>query len=284
MPTNSNSHQLSLKNAEERENVVGYESAEQLPAIDTSQHRRAITDYFERREAKRPVVKSTVTERGQTIDWIPRESQRSDGKIASPSRTREIGLVADAARPEHLAVPELESQSAQRGPIGTVPILRKKLDDLRYTKSLSRYLSKSRRRRIFPSPQSELPSPEEDGTHRYAASGQSITCYGGEGQLNCFDPYTESSDDFSLIQIGLSRTITITIFGVTLSFLQTVEAGWQELQDLTGDWVPHLFTFYTTNGYSEEGDNKGGYNDDVDGWVQYDDTIFPGTTFVPYSD
>ena len=60
-----------------------------------------------------------------------------------------------------------------------------------------------------------------------------------------------------------------------------MEAGWQEFQDLTGDWVPHLFTYYTTNGYSDDGDNKGGYNRDVDGWVQYDDTIFPGTTFTP---
>jgi Neprosin len=62
-----------------------------------------------------------------------------------------------------------------------------------------------------------------------------------------------------------------------------VEAGWQEFQDLTGDWVPHLFTYYTTNGYSDDGDNKGGYNRDVDGWVQYDDSIFPGTTFTPYN-
>ncbi|HLZ80267.1 MAG TPA: neprosin family prolyl endopeptidase, partial [Ktedonobacteraceae bacterium] len=79
----------------------------------------------------------------------------------------------------------------------------------------------------------------------------------------------------SLIQIGLSNN--------DLGFLQTVEAGWQELQDLSGDWVPHLFTYYTTNGYSDDSDNKGGYNTDVDGWVQHDDTIFPGTTFTPYS-
>src|ERR1051325_1723088 len=44
-----------------------------------------------------------------------------------------------------------------------------------------------------------------------------------------------------------------------LGFLQTVEAGWQEFQDLTGDWVPHLFVYYTTNGYSSDGDNQGGY-------------------------
>jgi neprosin-like protein len=29
--------------------------------------------------------------------------------------------------------------------------------------------------------------------------------------------------------------------------------------------------------------NKGRWNTEVDGWVQYDDTIYPGTTFTPYS-
>ena len=64
---------------------------------------------------------------------------------------------------------------------------------------------------------------------------------------------------------------------------QTVEAGWQEYQQEYGDWVPHFFVFYTTNGYSENGDNKGGYNQDVDGWIQYDNTIYPGATSSPNS-
>jgi hypothetical protein len=68
-----------------------------------------------------------------------------------------------------------------------------------------------------------------------------------------------------------------------LGFLQTIEAGSQECHDITGDWVPHLFINYATNGYSDDGDNKGGYNTDVDGWVQYDNVIYPGTTFTPYS-
>jgi len=85
----------------------------------------------------------------------------------------------------------------------------------------------------------------------------SILCFSGEGQLSCFDPYTETSDDFSFIQIGLSNS--------DLGFLQTIEAGSQECHDITGDWVPHLFINYTTNGYSDDGDNKGGYNIDVDG-------------------
>ena len=46
---------------------------------------------------------------------------------------------------------------------------------------------------------------------------------------------------------------------------------------------PHLFTFYTTNGYSANGNNIGGWNREVTGWVQVDTQIFPGTVFSPLS-
>lgn len=53
--------------------------------------------------------------------------------------------------------------------------------------------------------------------------------------------------------------------------------------DLYGDWAPHLFVYYTTNGYSENGNNKGGYNQDVDGWIQYSNSIYPGALSSPNS-
>ncbi len=92
-----------------------------------------------------------------------------------------------------------------------------------------------------------------------------MTCYGTEGNINAWDPYTERSDEFSLGQLGLRRDSS--------QGRQTVEVGHQEYRDLYGDWVPHLFTYYTTNGYSSDGDNKGGYNRDVAGWVQYSGSI-----------
>ncbi|MGB2733544.1 MAG: neprosin family prolyl endopeptidase, partial [Saprospiraceae bacterium] len=69
----------------------------------------------------------------------------------------------------------------------------------------------------------------------------------------------------------------------TGSSKQTIEAGWQEYRDLYGDWVPHLFVFYTTNGYTKSGDNKGGYNRDVDGWIQYSNVVYPEATSSPNS-
>lgn len=247
------------------------------PPINHELYQREMLAYFEQRQKRLQVVKTTTTPRGQVLDWVPLESQHPSGEVAAPPPTSHL-RGHDGNHPEQketLALSELEREKGELGPKGTVPILRKNLEALGYTKSLKRYLSKSRGHRVLRLRGAGLAVPEEGGSHRYANSGESVTCFGGEGQLSCFDPYLESSDDFSLIQIGLSNS--------DLGFLQTVEAGWQEFQDLTGDWVPHLFVYYTTNGYSDDGDNKGGYNRDVDGWVQYDNQIYPGTTFTPYS-
>ncbi|KAF2657039.1 hypothetical protein K491DRAFT_691406 [Lophiostoma macrostomum CBS 122681] len=63
--------------------------------------------------------------------------------------------------------------------------------------------------------------------------------------------------------------------------MQTVESGWINYPGQIAS--PHLFTFFTTDGYASNADNKGGWNRDVAGWVQYDSSIFPGTSFSPLS-
>jgi hypothetical protein len=49
--------------------------------------------------------------------------------------------------------------------------------------------------------------------------------------------------------------------------LETVEVGKIEYLALNGDNEPHLFVYFTTNGHQEGGDNIGGYNTQVKGWV-----------------
>jgi hypothetical protein len=174
-------------------------------------------------------------------------------------------------------IAELEYEGTERGPEGTVPILRKNLEAIAINKPLRKYLSRFRGRNSN-SPlraQKTFPDPEEDGTHRYAFSRQAVINWGGEANIEVWDPWVEISDDFSLLQIGVSNTND-------QGNRHSVEAGWQVFQDMYGDWSPHLFVFYTTDDY-HDGDNLGGYNTDVDGWVQYDSTIFPGTRFAPTS-
>ena len=120
-----------------------------------------------------------------------------------------------------------------------------------------------------------VPDGDARGSHWHALVGEELLCFGSEAQFSCFDPYTDSSEQFSLIQTCLLNDQS----GVR----QTIEAGWQEYQGILGDWIPHLFVYYTTNGYRWDDDDQGGYNTDVDGWVQVDNLIFPGSSFTPLS-
>jgi len=172
---------------------------------------------------------------------------------------------------------ELEAAKARRGPSGTVPIPRRNLKRLTFDKRLSDHLSKHGHRtyEMLLDDRDSVQVPGDGGAHEYAYSSHSVTAYGAEGNLSAFDPYVYRSDEFSLLQVALARG--------SGSGKQTIEAGWQEYRDLYGDWVPHLFVFYTTNGYTQSGDNKGGYNRDVDGWIQYSDVVYPEAISSPNS-
>jgi hypothetical protein len=55
-----------------------------------------------------------------------------------------------------------------------------------------------------------------------------------------------------------------------------VEVGVQEYTGKYGDSIPHFFVYYTTNDYASHGDNIGGYNTEVAGWIQYSSVYYPG--------
>jgi hypothetical protein len=116
---------------------------------------------------------------------------------------------------------------------------------------------------------------EGSSSHLYASSAEFSGCFGGEGWFSANPTWVEWSNEFSLLQTSLSNNESGT--------KQTCEVGLQVYQQKYGDWIPHLFVFYTTNGYGGNGNGKGGYNTEVSGWVQYDNQIFPTTTFSPLS-
>ena len=244
--------------------------------IDRERNSEEIREYFSERRKRLKIVTTTKTPHGQEIDWIARDSQsgmrsgmRPPRSYRPPRETRK-----DLRQRETFARSGLEIDGVERGPAGTVPIVRRDVE-LGGRYDLKRFLSKTHGHRVMNDRGQPVARPEPDGNHRYASSSRDITAFGAEGIFSCFDPWLESEGDFSLIQLGLTNS--------DLGYLQSAEAGWQECNDIYGDWVPHLFTYYTTNGYTDDDDNVGGYNADVDGWVQYDDTICPGITFVPYS-
>jgi hypothetical protein len=234
-----------------------------------------IQEYLRARQAARRVVTTTRTQQGQELDWIDVASQAPGGRVAEPpSEDSESNPYAqnspdDYSRWTHShAQFELERDPTARGPQGTVPIVRRSLR-VRPTGTLQEFLSKHGRPTFLMrlNDDVEIPMPSDNSKHVYAYSNQSVTCYGGEGNINVWSPYIQWSDEMTLGQIAVSR-------GAGWGF-QTVEAGWQRLPNLYGDWKVHLFVFYTTNGYLSSGDKLGGYNQDVDGWVQVSPTIFP---------
>lgn len=267
-----------IKNPETNENVKRPKRKLDTKPPEKPNTSEALVDYFESRLKKLNILTTTRTPSGQVIDWVPIDSQVLDDKIAEPPT---ISLPVDPVDKERVAKMvyfELEDPNAERGPENTVPILRKKLEFLP-NKSLQDYLSKylySVREFATVGNGLTIPLPELSGGHRYAATAQNVNAFGAEGVLSAYDPYTETSGDFSLIQIALANR--------DLPKIQTIEAGWQECHDIYGDWLPHLFLFYTTNGYTKSGDNIGGYNQDVDGWIQYDNAVHPGAVYKPMSE
>lgn len=235
-----------------------------------------VHQYLTDRYARRELVAQTRTPAGLEIDWVPIESQLNGEKLADPPEEDRPPELDQGDRPAEALRFELEQEGAELGPEGSVPLLRTPVDLIRPTVGLNDWLAKGiRAKRFAPaeSPQ-EFEAPEAD-VHKHVSASQLVTCYGTEGHINAWDPYVEWSNEFSLGQLWLLRG--------SGAGRQTLEVGHQEYRDIYGDWVPHLFVFYTTNNYTEQGDNLGGYNQLVDGWVQYATTIHPGAISTPLS-
>ncbi|KAK2595422.1 hypothetical protein QQS21_006832 [Conoideocrella luteorostrata] len=212
-----------------------------------------------KRQHSLPVVKTSITSRGQIIDWVPINSQGV--KVASPPPLSLLGRSPpQAAAMVHAIKPQ------DPGPAGTVPVLRNSGP----TKPMKRLPSRSN---------DSLSATAYNGQHWYASTAQSADNHGGTATYSLFKAFVERSSDFSLLQVAVIRNDAA--HAGTPPKSQTVESGWINYPDQVAD--PHLFTFYTTNNYEGYGDNVCGWNRDVAGWVQYDKDIYPGVPFAPLS-
>lgn len=204
------------------------------------------------------ILKTTTTEH-HTIDWIPLHSQ---GHIAQAPPAR-AAYVPDPTKNVTLAASELQHSNAELGPPGTVPIPRANLTPKDSKDGLpTRKSSKENSKRQYA------------GDHWYCSSDLSVNNYGGSGIFSAYKAFVQNNADFSLLQ-------TAVVVGSTSQGEQTVEAGWINYPNQVA--APHIFTYYTTDGYAGNGNNVGGWNREVGGWVQYSSTIFPGTYFTPLS-
>ena len=79
--------------------------------------------------------------------------------------------------------------------------------------------------------------------HEYAVYYQSVNAIASQATLNLWDPATSFSD-MSLSQLWVAGTGTVT---------QTAEVGYQVLPAKYGDYLPHLFIYYTADSYQSTG-------------------------------
>jgi hypothetical protein len=267
------------RNPEAKPSVGDHRLFRHSTLAEQRRYRGSVAAYFEERRQRLDVVATTETPRGQVLDWIPVDSQHAGEIAAPPPAMAQPSGIRHPERPTRAARFELDDDTAARGPAGTVPVLRKDLAAIEVVRPLRQYLARRQgrghRSTRLRDGSTVSPAFEAGGGHRYAESAQSAYNLGGEGFLSVNDPYTETSADFSLIEMA--------VLNDEQGYVQSAEAGIQEMQSLYGDWGPHLFIYYTTNGYAFEGDNQGGYNRDVDGWVQYDSSVYPGAGFATVS-
>jgi len=221
-------------------------------------------DHALRKRAGLKAVKTTFTNE-QTIDWIPIESQ---GIIAKAPPTRPEPK-QDPNRNVTRPVAELENPGIEVGPPGTVPIPRTKLN----------FLASAPAAKKFPGskPAEQNPKRQYANKHWYAASYQTVANHGCSGSFSTFKPYVKNSADFSLLQIAIVKSSVPLVSNPSTTVRQSVEAGWINFPNHNAN--PHLFTYFTTTGHVTNGDNLGGWDQDIKGWVQVDSTYFPGSTF-----
>jgi hypothetical protein len=244
-----------------------------------------LQNWLDARQKSLNIVKTTTTPTGRTLDWVPIESQVPSGKIATPPVAARALAETPGVRPAPIpqaaaqqdvkpATFELDDPNVERGPAGTVPILRPDLSHFAGL-NLQQFLSKTKKGGLKVNPNRPKPPAEDPNPAGYFhnTDSQSVRCYGWDGRLNVWDPAINipsggNGEDHSILQVWLQN--------YDKPQLQSLEGGLTVDQSLNGDTQPHVFTYYTVNGYTSDGDNQGGYNRLHKGWVQYSSSVFPG--------
>lgn len=168
------------------------------------------------------VVRTTTTSDGSVLDWIPRDSQVSDGKIATPPPLpSDTPSAADQATLQPWAI--LQNDAEEKGPEGTVPVLRQDTSLLNITTRQAMQVTKAPP--VDPKHMPEV-SIEAVGDHWYASSAQGVRNHGGSASYSLFKAWTESSGDFSLLQSAVIRYNVPKPGANSQLVMQTVEAGW----------------------------------------------------------
>jgi len=220
-------------------------------------------------------VSHSFTVGSQTYDCMPIEQQpavRLLGLkgIATPpppsaaSASGAAGLNGAGQQPRQPVIESIVPSGVDRfgNTIGcedkTVPIGRTTLEQMSQFPTLQAFLRKSPDGKGKPPVPAlkpgSTPASSSDGfidpspvEHQYNVTYQSVYNLGGTSTLSVNMPYVETKwgEVFSLSQVWF--------IGYKDGQTQTVEAGWQVYPDRLYDQWPHLFAYYTADGYTQTG-------------------------------
>lgn len=161
---------------------------------------------------------------------------------------------------------------------GTIPMRRLTLETMTHFPTLRQFFQKSPNEQI-PGQKTKL-SPGGPA-HKYSLTYQFVDNYGGQSNLNVWDPYVNTSlgEIFSLSQewyVGGINSTVPSCGGVMSCAIQTEEVGWIVYPALFGDENPHLFIYSTPDGYA-----TGCWDNSCGDFVIVSDGAVIGETLTP---
>jgi hypothetical protein len=271
----------SYRESDEALEVQGMDSVKpnadslELPPEELKKRRAQIREYFAERVRRLPIEATSVMPSGQTIDWIPVESQVPGGSLPRPpmfepapkadADARQRSLKGSMPPPEtdSDALTELQRYPDLKGPAGTVPVVR--FDVEGYLKS-TKNLPANPADVLY-----KVPPPSPESNDRYYGVWQRFgTVYGSAGRINIWNVTGPVTGETSIAQVAVIRGTP----------MQAIEAGKIEFPGINSS-RPYFFVYYRTND-GATGDWVGGYDTTVDGWIQYGSSVAPQMSLVPW--
>lgn len=272
--------------------AIASEDGRVISTAEYETRSQGLIDYFQKRQARYPVIATTRTASGQVIDWINPDSQLPAGtplarppvsglKAAEKPDLLDGGSSLDnpyldtalpraltsLGRQESQALTELQLEEEEAmGPPGSVPIVR--FDVEAYLKANPTFLPRDPLDVL-----SKVPPPAPASNDRYYAVWQRFAdTFGTLGRINIWDTEGPVGNETSIAQTAVIRGTP----------MQAIEAGKIENSNFAPSRQPTLFTYYRTSG-AASGDWVGGYNALVDGWIQVGRSVAPGMSLVPWN-
>jgi hypothetical protein len=228
-----------------------------------------LADFAQSRLEAISPVQTTTTSSGAIVEWInPEQRLRPGATLATPPPA--LSEPSPVNADESFVAFELDQENAQLGPVGTVPMAGKNLEALQNV-SLQAHVSKPGQYALPAGP-----GVTSEGFFRATVDAENQTCHGISAVTSVWQPTLEDDDlDHSLAEMWLVND--------HVTPAQSVEAGWTVSRRQYGDVLTHLFSWFTTTGWTKQDDWVGGYDTDYAGWVQFDRSIYPGAVILGHS-